>query len=122
MCARTTPMPDSGLVSCSGTGSHSLGATELLTDVIAYLVTLGHGQELTLVNPRQVLRVGWYGIGWAHANGVGGAPPLITWWKWLDFDGEDTFSLGPNVGLYTYADTLFWYAMPGSAFSIQAYW
>lgn len=116
-------MPDSGVITATGEGSYYLGAAQLLSDLVAQLVTPGGKSVLySTTYPIKVDQVGWYGIGWGAAASVPGNPPMVTWWKWLDFTAEDMFSLSNFAGQYTYADTLFWGTLYGATMSLQAFW
>ena len=107
-----------GPISCTGDGAYPIGSTVQLVDFYVALTVPGLSKFVSTVAPRRVLSAGWYAIGFEHWLGDPGNPPLVTLWKWLDFEYEDPNTIAWSGSAGNYLDTFFWHAEPTVTFEI----
>jgi hypothetical protein len=104
-------MPTFGVYTVTGEGSEDFGSFVSLAYVNTWVSVLGKTDVLTSGQPKRIMHAGWWGLGPLVAPFTG-APVAISWWKYLEFEAEETLFLNKGVGAVG-ARLLHYHLLPG---------
>lgn len=104
-----------GIYTVTGEGQQDLGSFVNLLYCNTWVSVAGITQFLSTVDPRRLMHAGWWGVG-PLAPPFTGAPVAISWWKYIEFEAEET--LFSNYGAASVgARLLHWHL--GSGVTVQ---
>jgi hypothetical protein len=93
-------MPNYGVYTVTGSGSEDFGSFVNILFCNTWISVPAQTQFLSSIDPKRIMHAGWWGLG-PLSPPFTGAPVAISWWKYIEFEAEETLFSNygtPSVG------------------------